>query len=348
MNGSTSSMRAMARSILGAALALPLAASAPGLQAQERPGVASDREAMYRHLKAAREVAGADLYNHYAHRCVMDQSYRRTLSRGVQAHGALPATRVFDNLYFVGENAVSAWLLNTGDGYVLFDAYYSPDDIDKILLPGMKRFGLDPAKIRYLVITHAHGDHFGGARLLKERYGTRIMASTVDWAELARQASGEVTVGPPEWRKLVPEHDLDITDGQVFRLGKSALTFYVTPGHTPGTVSTVFRVQDGADSHMVGFFGGLGTPESAAAKRQLIGSLERFKGIVRRDGIDVLVTNHPTQDQAIPKLEELQLRHPGDPNPYVLGTDRYVRYLALQQECTRFAMAQQGQGNGDN
>ena len=95
----------------------------------------------------------------------------------------------------------------------------------------------------------------------------------------------------------------------------------------------------------MGFFGGLGTPETREAKVQLIDSLEGFKDVVRQRNIDVLIANHQTQDQSIPKLEELRLRKPGDPNSYVLGKDRYLRYLSIQQECTRFAMAQQGQGS---
>ncbi len=329
---------------LSSLAAMSLAIAPLGAAAQERPGVAPDREGMYQHLKKARAIAGTDLYAHYVHRCVVDQTYRRTISRGVQAHGALPATRVFDNLYFVGENAVSAWLLDTGDGYILFDAYYSPEDIDKILIPDMRKLGLDPTRIKYLLITHAHGDHYGGARTLKERYGTRIMASAVDWGVMAKLASGESAgPGPAEWRKLVPDHDIDVADGQVFKLGNSALTFVITPGHTPGTISTVFKVSDGKDSHTVGFFGGLGTPDTAEAKGQIIASMERFKPIVLKYGIDVLISNHPTQDQSIPKLEELGLRRAGDPNPYVMGTERYLRYLSLQQECTRFAAAQQGQ-----
>ena len=98
-----------------------------------------------------------------------------------------PATRVFDELYFVGENAVSAWVLDTGDGLILFDALYSPEDMTKTLEPGLRSLGLDPARIRYLVITHAHGDHYGGARYLKEHYGTQIMASTIDWRMLSRE-----------------------------------------------------------------------------------------------------------------------------------------------------------------
>jgi glyoxylase-like metal-dependent hydrolase (beta-lactamase superfamily II)/dienelactone hydrolase len=324
-------------------IALFAALSATGtLAAQERPGIEPDRAAMYQHLKAAREIAGADLYAHYVHRCIVDQTYRRTISRGVQAHGTIPATRVFDDLYFVGENAVSAWVLDSGDGLILFDALNSAEDIQNIVEPGLRSLGLDPARLRYLVITHAHGDHFGGARYLREKYGVRIMASATDWREMQRLASGAAQT-PANWAALVPEHDLDITDRQVFKLGRATLTFYITPGHTPGTVSTVFEATDGRIRHTVGFFGGLGTPESREAKLQLIDSLESFKEVVRQRNLDVLIANHPTQDQSIPKLEELRLRRSGDPNPYVLGKNRYLRYLSIQQECTRFAMAQQGQ-----
>lgn len=324
----------------GFALAGALCAAA---HAQEREGVAPDKAAMYRYLKAARAIAGADLYAHYVHRCIMDQTYRRTISRGLQGHNALPATRVFDELYFVGENAVSAWLLDTGDGYILFDAMYAPQDMEKIVEPGMRSLGLDPARIRYLVITHAHGDHFGGARYLKEHYGTRIMASAADWDDMADQAAHPRSGMPSEWAKLVPERDMTIADGQGFALGKMKLTFYLTPGHTPGTVSTVFTVHDRGIAHQVGFFGGLGTPDTAQGKQAIIASLEKFKPVVRARKLDVLIANHPTQDQSIPKLAELGLRQTGDPNPYVIGGDRYLRYLSLQQECTKFAAAQQGQ-----
>jgi metallo-beta-lactamase class B len=336
---SPASERCTSRSVLASLLATAcLLAASPSVLSQEQPGVEPDREQMYAHLKRAREIAGADLYAHYVHRCIIDQTYRRTLSRGVQARGAIPATRVFDNLYFVGENSVSAWALDTGDGIILFDALHSADDISNIVEPGLRKFGLDPANIRYLVITHAHGDHFGGAKYLAGKYGTRVMASATDWKEMQ-----QISAGPPNWRDLVPARDLEISDGQEFRLGKARLSFFITPGHTPGTVSTVFEVTDGAARHTVGYFGGLGTPASAAAKLQLIQSLENFKKVARDRKIDVLIANHQTQDQAIPKLEELRLRRTGDPNPYVIGNDRYVRYLSVQQECTKFAMAQQGQ-----
>lgn len=300
------------------------------VRAQPVPSVRPDQDRMYLHMRKARELAGTDLYAHYVHRCIVDQTYRRTISRGLQARNKIEAAKVFDNLYFVGENAVSSWALDTGDGIVLFDALYGPDDISNIVEPGLRKFGLDPRNIKYLVITHGHGDHFGGANYLKEKYGTRIMASTIDWEFMG--------TGP-----LVPARDLDIADGQTLTVGNVTLNFFITPGHTPGTVSTVFKTTDRGEPHVVGFFGGMGTPSAVADKKALIASAKRFEGIAQSFGIDAGIANHVTQDQAIPKLEELRLRRAGDPNPYVLGTSAYVRYLQVQQECTEFAMAQQGQ-----
>lgn len=330
-----------------AAIGLQLTLSSP-VVSQPQPGVPSDRESMYRHMKAARELAGTDLYAHYVHRCIIDQTYRRTLSRSIQAKGAIEATRVFDNLYFVGDNSVSSWALDTGEGIILFDALNSPEDVRNTIEPGLRKFGLDPANIRYLVITHAHGDHYGGSRYLRDHYGTRIIASERDWEEMTRQHAGQVAGFPAAWAALVPDHDIGVHDGEQFTLGGAVLTFYVTPGHTPGTLSTIFDVTDGGEKHVVGFFGGFGTPNDAEEKRMHIASMERFKSIVRDRNVDVLIANHQTQDQAIPKLEELRLRHPGDPNPYVIGAQAYVRYLSIQQECTRFAMAQQGQPGADD
>ena len=136
---------------------------------------------------------------------------------------------------------------------------------------------------------------------------------------------------------------MDIVDGQQFKVGKTTMTFYVTPGHTPGTVSTIFPVTDEGRRHVVGFFGGMGTPTPAEDKHKLMDSAIRFEGIAAKARVDVLIANHPTQDQSIPKIEELRLRHAGDPNPFVLGTDRYRRFLEIQRECTMVALAQQGQ-----
>jgi len=54
------------------------------------------------------------------------------------------------------------WAVTTSAGIVLIDAGYA-DQLESVLLPGMKKLGLDPSQVRYVILGHGHGDHFGGA-----------------------------------------------------------------------------------------------------------------------------------------------------------------------------------------
>jgi metallo-beta-lactamase class B len=288
---------------------------------------------MYAHVKQAQRIAGLDLYPYFAHRCLVDQTYRRTISRSIQAPGAIEPLQVFDNLYFVGQNAVTAWALKTTAGIVVFDALNDADEARTYIVGGLVKLGLNPADITHVVLTHAHGDHIGGAAFLKSQYGAMLMASKTDWDVMARMGANG---------RALPR-DREISDGEKVKIGDVTLHFSVTPGHTPGTLSTIFNTTDQGSPHVVGFFGGLGTPAGADEKKQHIASLTAFRTAASAARVDVLIANHQTQDLSLHKLEMLRLRRAGDPNPYVIGKDAFLRYLDIQRECTLYAMAREGQ-----
>src|ERR1051325_10141902 len=104
-----------------AAVAAIFGLGASSVGAQPIPGVPSDTAAMREHMLKAKKIAGADLFPYYSHRCLIDQTYRRTISHSIQANGAIEPEKVMDNLYFIGQNAVSAWALTTDQGIILFD-----------------------------------------------------------------------------------------------------------------------------------------------------------------------------------------------------------------------------------
>jgi metallo-beta-lactamase class B len=297
------------------------------------PAANADRDGMYQHLKQAQQIAGLDLYPYFAHRCLVDQTYRRTISRSIQADGAIEPLKVLDNLYFVGQNAVTAWALRTSTGIVIFDALNDAVEAKTYIVGGLVKLGLNPADIKYVVITHAHGDHFGGAKFLKAEYNAALLASKIDWDVMARAAPAAGA----------PARGQEIADGDRLSIGDTILQFSVTPGHTPGTVSTIFAATDQGRRHVVGFFGGLGTPGSAEDKKKHIASLTAFRARAFAAGVDVLIANHQTQDLSLHKLELLRLRREGDPNPYIIGNDAFLRYLDIQRECTLYAMAREGQ-----
>src|ERR1700688_3864493 len=146
--------------------------------------------------------------------------------------------KVFDNLYFVGEKEYSAWAVATSEGIILLDTIWAYSVEDEIV-GGLKKLGLDPAQIKYALVTHGHRDHVGGAKYLQDHFGTRIILSAADWDLVEK--SPRVTVKP--------KRDMVATDGQKLTLGDTALTLYLTPGHTLGTVSVLIPVKDNGKPH---------------------------------------------------------------------------------------------------
>ena len=113
------------------------------------------------------------------------------------------------------------------------------------MVGGLKKLGLDPAQIKYVIVSHGHLDHAGGAKFLQERFGSRLIMTAADYDLLDQQN--------PPWK---PKRDMVATDGYKLTLGDTTLTLYVTPGHTEGTISTIIPVKDGGAPHVAAAWGG--------------------------------------------------------------------------------------------
>jgi metallo-beta-lactamase class B len=239
--------------------------------------------------------------------------------------------KVFDNLYYVGEKEYSAWAVVTSAGIIIIDAIYDYS-VEEQVAGGLKKLGLDPANIKYVVISHAHRDHVGGAWYLQERFGAKVLMSAADWDLLQRT--------PGSWPK--PKRDVVVTDGQTLTLGDTTLTFVATPGHTPGTISTLVPVKDAGKPHVAALWGGTGfnftiTPDRPAGYwyDAYIKSAEHFRAAAAKAGADVFLSNHPRWDGSDAKMAALAKRKPGDPHPYVVGAKSVQNYLTIASECAK-------------
>jgi metallo-beta-lactamase class B len=233
----------------------------------------------------------------------------------------LEPVRVFDNLYFFGQTEYSAWALTTSQGIILFDTLFDYSVEDEVA-DGMKKLGLDPANIKYAVISHAHPDHDGGGKFLQEHYGTRVIMSPADWDVLDRRTNG-----------TKPKRDMEATDVQKLTLGDTTVTLYITPGHTPGTISSIIPVKDNGSSHFIALWGGVGLNADKESVQKYIQSAQRFSEIARLAKADIVISNHTDWDQSKVNLPILAKRAPGSPNPYVVGNDKVLKFLKVAQEC---------------
>ncbi|WP_030608328.1 MBL fold metallo-hydrolase [Streptomyces sclerotialus] len=230
--------------------------------------------------------------------------------------------KLFDDLAFLSTGWVSAMAVLTGDGIVLIDALTSPEEAERVIVGGLRELGARPETIKYVIATHGHGDHIGGAQYLADRYGTRVLMTPADWDLVARTDPAHA-----------PARDLEIEDGQRLTLGGTTIRLHCTPGHTPGTVSPVFPVRSGRTRHTAMMWGGTNPPTTLTELRTYLASLRSFRQHTRRAGADVELSNHPN-DHGLQRAEQLRA-DPGGPNPFVLGRRRTDRYLAVMESMLR-------------
>lgn len=236
----------------------------------------------------------------------------------------VPPFQIFDNLYYVGLESVSAFVLRTSDGLILIDSLY-PESAAYIL-SALEDLGLDPMDIRYVIVTHAHIDHAGSAGEIQRLTGARVGMAEADWNAYAEggyiSSRGETRVFPPM------ERDLVIDDGDRLTLGDTTIELYTTPGHTPGVVSLAFTVRDGNDSYNAFVFGGLGlnTVNGVRETEQYIDSVRR---VMAMPDLEVNLTNHPGGGQIFARRDRLASRRPGEPHPFVdpEGFGQYLQTL---------------------
>ncbi|HVH27836.1 MAG TPA: MBL fold metallo-hydrolase [Vicinamibacterales bacterium] len=243
--------------------------------------------------------------------------------------------KVFDNLYYLGQTEYSAWAVTTSAGIIIVDALFDYSANDEIV-NGLTKLGLDPMTIKYVIVSHGHIDHAGGARLLQDLTGARVVMSAADWDLIGRNTQA--------WPK--PKRDMIATDAMLLTLGDTTLTLHLTPGHTPGTISTLIPVKDQGRPHVAAEWGGTGfnftvTPDKPRRFwfEEYARSAERFRDAVTKAGADVLIANHPNQDGAKAKLAALSKRAPGAPHPFVIGSDSVRRYVTMVGECAKAGLA---------
>lgn len=232
----------------------------------------------------------------------------------------------FDNVYFVGACWVSAWIVTTSDGAILIDTLHEPH-VEQ-LVRNIEAVGVKLADIKYVLITHGHFDHAGGAAKLKPLLpNAKFVMTQTGWDEALQSArDGTQAAGP--WA-MIPQ-DMVVKDGDVIRLGNQSITVLATPGHTVGTASYTFDVKDGATTRRAITVGGLGLNaiENSKQVEAYIASVDKIEAMVKRpvDPVTVHLTTHPFSTGLMEARDAMAARKPGDPNPFV-DTAGFVKQL---------------------
>jgi metallo-beta-lactamase class B len=307
-----------------------LALSTSASQAQDAGNALIDR-----HIAAAARAAKADLLGPLGLCKTATPEPAPAFMDNYKAMSKEPPLepmQVMDDLYFLGNYWTSAWAVKTSKGIVIIDALDNSDEAEQYIVGGLRKLKLDPADIKYVIVSHAHGDHYGGAKYLKDKFNPRIVMSEIDWKVFEDPQFDPKRIplfGEP------PKRDMAVKDGDTIKLGDTTFKLYVIPGHTLGTLATVFTVHDKGKAHRAVAWGGTAYNFGPLPDRLQIyaDTTAKYREIMKQEKAEILLSNHVSYDAAVAKMATLKDRKPKDSNPFLVGEDTVQRFLTVLGEC---------------
>lgn len=247
--------------------------------------------------------------------------------------------RILGNLYYVGANSVTAFLITTPEGHILIDGGF--DETVPLIRAGVEKLGFELADVKVLLNSHAHFDHAGGLARLQKMTGARFLASELDAPILERGGLGDDLLGDegPFPRIRV---DRRLKDGDVVEHGGVRLTAHVTAGHTRGCTSWAFEIEDSGRSHLAVSICSLSVLEGMKfhSEPTYPGIAEDFeRSFTRLESLpcDVFLASHAGFFRMQEKRKQMEK---GGPNPFIDRTG-YLRYVERARERFEKAVAEE-------
>jgi N-acyl homoserine lactone hydrolase len=137
----------------------------------------------------------------------------------------------------------NCYLIHHAQGYLMWDTGV-PDAVaamdgpmagpipwhrNKTLVSQLAAVGLTPDDIRYVAVSHTHGDHVGNVDLFPKA-SVLIQGAEYDWAFTRPQ------------KPFSPDHPVQKLDGDKDVFGDGSVLIVSTPGHTPGHQSLLVHL----------------------------------------------------------------------------------------------------------
>lgn len=279
-------------------------------------------------MKKEKEKAMAG-FNRFGNMMPPDEVMRRSY---LLAEEPFP---IYGNLYFVGNTWCSSHLIDTGEGLILLDT----PCLNELayLINNIYKLGFSLADLKYIVVSHAHSDHYGAVRALVHLTGARTFIGAVDAKDMKEHPDrfAKMNVKGTRFDECF-EPDVLLKDGDIVELGNTRMRCVLTPGHTVGVMSHFWTAYDGNESKKVGIYGGAGfvtlTPERMKENQMPENIREVFLESIDKvwhEKVDIMLGNHPFHNDTFEKQERRQ--HEGG-NPFI-DPSEWKRYLQELKDC---------------
>lgn len=244
--------------------------------------------------------------------------------------------RIYGNVWYVGDSWVCVHLIDTGEGLLLIDS--GSCGATAMLVNAIWEAGFNPADVKWIIHSHGHVDHFGGANFFKKMFGTKLYLGEPDARMFRERPEIAVIQESRNDADYLFQPDYEIREGDVLTFGNTTITFYLVPGHTDGCIACFFDAYDGDQVKRCGYYGGFGfntlqkdylieIGDTAYNTRKVyLESLAK----VRDQKVDIFLGNHCINNQTLERHQR-QLDDPDGPNPFI-DQEQWSRYLDQKRD----------------
>ena len=185
--------------------------------------------------------------------------------------------RISDRIYLAASGAIglrtthpydcNVYLIDGGSEAALIDAGsgLQPERIVREI----ERDGIAINKLKYVLLTHAHGDHAAGAKFWQEGFDCKVLCAqeAAPWIEAADESkfsldvAREAGIYPPDFVSPPCPIAGVLRDGDIVSVGDISLKVLETPGHSRGHVSFFWKERKALFAGDIVFPGGRIAPQ---------------------------------------------------------------------------------------
>ena len=236
------------------------------------------------------------------------------------ANTRVPLTQLFDDVWYIGSHHVGQYFFRSDEGFVLLDTLNNATEAQTYTVPALSVLGLGATRpLKDVIVTHGHGDHDGGALELRTRYNPTITTGSAD-------AAG----------KAYAPNTIDSSNFEPVRMtmaGREVILFS-TPGHTPGSLSSIITAHDNGKPVKAVIVGGSAMPGNKAAADSYMHGVERTYTLAKKEGVTASLQAHPVFDGTLRFMGEINENGLSKPSQLVIGQERILQGLAILRQCS--------------
>ena len=247
--------------------------------------------------------------------------------------------KIADNVYYVGANEITSYLITTPKGHILIDSGFK-ETVPQIRA-NVGKLGFKIEDIRYLLNSQAHYDHAAGLADLRTITGAKLLASVEDAKLLARGGKDDPNFGDRFPYEPVTA-DMTFSDGWKLKFGGTTMTANITPGHTKGCTSWSTTVNEGGKKLNVIFVCSTTAPGYKLVDNpkypDIAHDFERTFTRMKKFKVDIFLSAHANQFKLEEKL--VMLRGGAKVNPFI-DPQGYIEYLEETEKTFRDLLSSQ-------